>query len=81
MTETQKRIQETKDLYGDGPSLMFDNPDDIQQLLNTVPLLVEALELAVGRLTGHANSTLYDAESKWAAGVLTEIDRILGESK
>lgn len=42
------------------------------------PRLVAMVELAIGRLRGHAESSLYDTEAKWATGVLAELDCIAG---
>lgn len=42
-----------------------------------LPLVTQALQLAIGRLEGFANSALYDHETKWAKDVLADITAIL----
>lgn len=46
------------------------------KLAEAAPILARIADLAIGRLKGHAESSLYDDESKWASGVLAELDRI-----
>lgn len=56
----------------------FDDGSDVAtvDLAESAPTLARIADLAIGRLKGHAESSLYDEESKWASGVLTELDRI-----
>lgn len=48
--------------------------------LKAAQTLAKVAQLAVGRLRGLAESSLYDEEAKWATGVIEEIDRIIVEA-
>ncbi len=54
-----------------------ENAEFIAHARTDLPLVVRALKVAICRLEGHANSSLYDEEAKWAEGVLGEIQEIL----
>lgn len=59
-------------------------PEDIEFISHArtdLPLVTRALQLAIGRLEGFANSAIYDRETKWAEGVLADITAILGGGK
>ena len=59
-------------------------PDNIEYGMYAriaAPKLARMLKVAIGRIRGLGQSTLYDAESKWARNILAELDRIAEEGE
>lgn len=80
MSIIDQAIAESRELESEKDRIKTSGPHRrwLNGMAKNEPRFRDALNLCVGRLRGLAESSLYDAEAKWAASVLGEVKRLLG---